>query len=63
MADDIDSANDLAQAERDRGLREAQTRAQQIPVGVPGDCGLCGEWSGRLVGGTCASCRDKWGLP
>ena len=28
-----------------------------------GDCDLCGEWSGRLVNGACAPCRDKWSLP
>ena len=33
-----------------------------IPPGEPGDCDLCGEWSGRLVGGVCAPCRDRYGL-
>lgn len=28
-----------------------------------GDCDLCGEWSGRLVGGVCAPCRDRHKLP
>lgn len=63
MADEIDSANDIAQAERDRATREAQIRAEQIPIGAPGDCDFCGEWSGRLVGGACAPCRDKRRLP
>ncbi len=63
MADEIDSVNDIAQAERDRAIHEARIRAYQIEVGTPGDCDFCGEWSGRLVGGACAPCRDKRSLP
>ena len=40
-------------------LREAAAR---MPVGAPGECGRCGEWSGRLVNGACAPCRDKYKL-
>jgi hypothetical protein len=63
MADEIDSANDIAQAERDRAIAEAVAKASNIPLGVAGDCDFCGEWSGRLVGGACAPCRDLRGLP
>ncbi len=31
--------------------------------GKAGECELCGEWSGRLVRGGCAPCRDKYRLP
>ena len=61
MADDID----LAQA-REMMDREAAIAAAPSPVlatGVTGDCDYCGEWSGRLVGGACAPCRDKFKLP
>lgn len=34
----------------------------ELPEGKPGDCDLCGEWSGRLVVGVCAPCRDRRGL-
>lgn len=38
-------------------------KAKAIPAGVPGECDLCGEWSGRLVNGACAPCRDRHNLP
>lgn len=57
--DIIDQANDHAASEA--AAREAAIRraAAEIPVGVPGDCDFCGEWSGRLVDGICAPCRDR----
>ena len=57
--DIIDQANDHAAIES--AAREAAIRraAAEIPVGVPGDCDFCGEWSGRLVDGICAPCRDR----
>lgn len=60
MSDDIDSANDRAQFLLDAEIANA---AKPLAPGVPGDCDLCGEWSGRLVGGVCAPCRDKRHLP
>lgn len=30
--------------------------------GKPGDCDLCGEWSGELVDDVCPACRDKYGI-
>lgn len=33
-----------------------------VPPGVPGDCELCGRWSGRLILGACAPCRDRYRL-
>jgi len=60
MADEVDIANDLQQQ-----ILEATIRAtrQDLPPGRPGECDLCGEHSGRLVGGACAPCRERYNLP
>jgi hypothetical protein len=60
MADTVDDANDRAQFDTDLAISAAR---REIPPGKPGDCDLCGEWSGRLIGGVCAPCRDKRHLP
>ena len=31
--------------------------------GKPGDCDLCGEWSGELVEDVCPPCREKYNIP
>lgn len=59
MADEIDRANDLAQAATDAAI---QSNRKELQPGVPGDCDLCGEWSGRLINGACAPCRDRYKL-
>lgn len=62
----MDDADITQQREEDITLariREAARRAQTMPPGEPGDCELCGEWSGRLVRGVCAPCRDRRRLP
>ena len=59
MADPADIGNDTMQADLER--RIAAARGEIIP-GRPGDCDLCGEWSGRLLEGACAPCRDKHDL-
>jgi hypothetical protein len=63
MADEADEANENRDKEEARRIQAARDQAARIPVGNAGDCDLCGEWSGRLVGGACARCRDKWRLP
>lgn len=63
MADDIDRAQEAAERFTEQSLQQVKDKAAQMPVGQPGDCELCGEWSGRLVGGVCAPCRDKYHLP
>jgi hypothetical protein len=63
MTDIIDHANDRAEHDTARVVDAARARASSIPVGDPGECDLCGEWSGRLVDGHCAPCRDKYRLP
>ncbi|MCU0811962.1 MAG: hypothetical protein MUE59_13185 [Thiobacillaceae bacterium] len=54
--DDIDRAQAHTEAELEAAI--AAARGVPIPEGVPGDCDLCGEWTGRLVEGLCAPCRD-----
>ena len=61
--DVVDRANDKAAAALDAAEAEIRYQAQHMPAGEPGDCDLCGEWSGRLVRGVCAPCRDRYKLP
>jgi hypothetical protein len=61
MADDADLAQDVIEADLER--RIAAARGYTLPAGEQGECELCGEWSGRLLGGACAPCRDKYKLP
>lgn len=61
MADAADNANDQAQVFLDRTL--GQHKGFELDPGKPGDCDLCGDRSGRLIGGACARCRDRHGLP
>ena len=51
---------DAAQKEVDNllDLRIAAARGE-LKAGVAGDCEECGEWSGRLIDGVCAPCRDR----
>lgn len=63
MADIIDEANDLRDKEEAARIQAVRDRAEMIPAGVAGDCDMCGSWSGRLVGGACARCRDRYRLP
>jgi len=63
MADEADISQvrtEILEASEIAAVRE---RAANIPAGVPGECDLCGEWSGRLVRGVCVPCRDKHKLP
>ncbi len=61
MADEIDKAQAHSEAELARNLAAVRAAAE-IPAGEPGDCDFCGEWSGRLVGGACCACRDRYRL-
>lgn len=60
MPDEIDLAQERDEIARADAVRAA---SKEIPPGVPGECELCGEWSGRLIKGVCAPCRDRWKLP
>ena len=61
MADQFDIAADLEELHRQQAL--ANRPATELKPGVEGDCEVCGYWSGRLVHGACAPCRDKYKLP
>ena len=61
MVDIVDRGNDRAQEILDDNL--AAVPKPGVISSNPGDCDLCGRWSGRLVGGVCAPCRDRWKLP
>lgn len=60
--DECDRAQMREESVRDGAVEDAMHKARQIPKGEPGECDFCGEWSGRLVNGACAPCRDKRGL-
>lgn len=61
--EDLDIAAERTLAAQAAAEALIRAKAAAIPVGAPGDCDLCGEWSGRLVSGACAPCRDRWRLP
>lgn len=63
MADEVDRQLARDEVLDAMNLKRVREQAAQIPVGNPGDCDLCGEWSGRLVDGVCAPCRDLHKLP
>lgn len=48
----------IRQATEDEVTRIRQ-RAASMPEGEQGECEFCGAWSGRLVEGECAPCRDR----
>lgn len=55
MADEADIAGDYI--EKQMAQTVAATRAD-IDPGKPGECDICGEFSGRLIAGVCAPCRE-----
>lgn len=63
MADEADAASERMAIHEAAGIAAIRRKVAEIPKGEPGDCKLCGEWSGRLVDGACARCRDKYKLP
>jgi len=60
MADEIDRANDYAEAMREAALKTVNA---DIPEGEPGECDWCGERNLRIVKGYCPPCRDELRLP
>lgn len=62
FADPIDAGCSAAETWLSDRVQEAMLKAADIPVGNPGECDCCGEWSGRLVSGHCSPCRDKYGV-
>lgn len=62
MADDADRAYLYIENVIDDCVKEAIRKASEIPIGNPGECDACGEWSGRIVNGYCSPCRDRYGV-
>lgn len=62
LPDMLDAAGQLTQALADDEVGRIRRAAANMPKGKPGDCDLCGSWSGRLVNGVCAPCRDRYKL-
>lgn len=60
MADEADKAAPNIENAISDGIGEASRAVAAMPVGEPGICDGCGEISGRLVGGYCAPCRDRY---
>ena len=63
MADEIDLAQEREQIATNSAVKKKKKKKARIEPGAPGECELCGEWSGRLVRGACAPCRDRYKLP
>lgn len=63
MADDADLTNDREALILNANIQCVLKDAAKMPKGEPGECRYCGEESPRLVGKTCARCRDRRGLP
>ena len=63
MSDEIDNQLTRDAPWDESAIKRVREQAAMIPVGKPGECDLCGEWSGRLVNGACAPCRDLYKLP
>ena len=63
VVDIADRAQIEMEKEEALRIKEIRQKAAAIPTGNPGNCEICGEWSGRLVGGACAPCRDRLSLP
>ncbi len=57
--DEVDKANEEMERELEECIRAARG---DIPPGAAGECETCGEWSGRLIEGMCAPCRDRYGV-
>jgi hypothetical protein len=58
--DDADRSAPNIESVVSDAVAKASRIAALIPPGNPGECDGCGEWSGRLVDGYCAPCRDKY---
>ena len=63
MADEVDMTSEKMEFFDAAHIAEIREKASRIPVGVAGECIHCEEHSLRLVGGACAPCRDRLGLP
>jgi hypothetical protein len=62
MSDLVDQTAEREAVFDDARIAQIRRDAVLVP-GAPGECDLCGAWSGRLVRDVCAPCRDKRRLP
>lgn len=60
--DDVDITEERARLALEADVMKVRKAAASMPDGKPGECELCGEWSGILVRGACAPCRDRFNL-
>jgi hypothetical protein len=60
--DDADRAGIDEDMQEEVKARRRAEQPYQLPAGEPGECDRCGEWSGRLINGACAPCRDRYRL-
>lgn len=58
--DELDYAQKNIEDAENLGIQKAAAMVRSMPEGKQGDCELCGCWSGRIVYGACAPCRDKY---
>ena len=58
--DEADRSSYFIESVIDDHVKEAMRKCAEIPIGNPGECSYCGEWSGRLVNDACSYCRDKY---
>lgn len=62
MPDEADRADQLIERVIHDAMAEIRRQVAAIRPGRAGECDACGEWSGRLVDGLCAPCRDRLGV-
>lgn len=60
--DDADRAGLEEEQQDEIKARQREAKPFVLDPGTPGECELCGEWSGRLIKGACAPCRDRYRL-
>lgn len=60
--DDADISEERTRLALEADIEHLRRAAANMPAGEPGECELCGEWSGRLVRRACAPCRDRYKL-
>ena len=58
--DECDRADYFIESVIDDHVKEAMRKANEIPLGNPGECDMCGDYFSRLVNGACGFCRDKY---
>lgn len=63
MVDEVDKQQVIDELFDELKIKAIRDEAAKMSIGNQGDCDLCGHWSGRLVNGVCAPCRDRYEMP